>query len=111
MKTPLRARLKKCVSCGQAKPLTEYANHSHRRCSACYDFSGGGQSHTEREARRIVDMLRRKSSKPVRNSTSSDIYTAPELRAPVRPGAMDAMALPSRMGDRLYYRDGRVEII
>ena len=108
MKTPLRARLKKCVACGQAKPLTEYANHSHRRCSACYDFSGGGQSHTEREARRIVDMLRRKSSKPVRNSTSSDIYTAPELRAHVRPGALDASALSSRVGKRLFYPDGRV---
>lgn len=24
-----------------------------------------------------------------------------------RPGANDALALPSRMGDRLYYRDGR----
>lgn len=26
-----------------------------------------------------------------------------------RPGAMDAFALPSRMGNRLHYRDGRVE--
>lgn len=111
MKTPLRARLKKCVSCGQAKPLTEYANHSHLRCSACYDFSGGGQSHTEREARRIVDMLRRKSSKPVRNSTSSDIYTAPELHQVMRPGADDHERHPSRNGSELTYRDGRVEII
>lgn len=28
-----------------------------------------------------------------------------------RPGAMDAMALPSRMGNRLHYRDGRVDNI
>lgn len=26
-----------------------------------------------------------------------------------RPGANDALALPSRMGDRLHYRDGRTE--
>lgn len=111
MKTPLRARLKKCVACGQAKPLTEYTARGHKSCSACIAFTHGGNAHTERSARAIVDMLRRKASKPVSNSTSSEIYTAPELRAPVRPGAMDAMALPSRMGDRLYYRDGRVEII
>lgn len=28
-----------------------------------------------------------------------------------RPGAMAAHALPSRMGDRLHYRDGRVETV
>lgn len=28
-----------------------------------------------------------------------------------RPGAMDACALPSRMGNRLHYRDGRVETV
>lgn len=110
MKTAMRARLKKCVACGQAKPLTEYANHSHRHCSACYDFSGVGQSHTEREARRIVDMLRRKSSRPVRNSTSSDIYTAPELRQVVRPGADDHERYPSRIGNTRRYRNGSTEI-
>jgi hypothetical protein len=26
-----------------------------------------------------------------------------------RPGANDALALPSRMGDRLHYRDGRTK--
>lgn len=28
-----------------------------------------------------------------------------------RPGAMDACDMPSRMGDRLHYRDGRVEMV
>ena len=28
-----------------------------------------------------------------------------------RTGSLDAMALPSRMGSRLYYRDGRVETL
>ncbi len=27
---------------------------------------------------------------------------------PARPGAEDALRIPSRMGDRLHYRDGRV---
>ena len=32
-------------------------------------------------------------------------------RAHVRRGALDALALPSRMGRRLHYRDGRVEAL
>jgi len=28
-----------------------------------------------------------------------------------RPGALDADACPSRVGGRLYYRDGRVELV
>lgn len=28
----------------------------------------------------------------------------------LRPGAMDALQLPSRMGSRLVWRDGRVEL-
>jgi hypothetical protein len=35
-----------------------------------------------------------------------------DRKAPVlRPGAMDAMQLPSRMGSRLVWRDGRVESV
>ena len=30
---------------------------------------------------------------------------------PARPGAMDYAALPSRRGNRLYYRDGRIQTI
>ena len=30
---------------------------------------------------------------------------------PARPGAMDYAALPSRRGDRLHFRDGRIETI
>ena len=36
-------------------------------------------------------------------------YNAPELRTWLRPGADDHERYPSRMGDRLIYRDGRVE--
>ncbi|MBV8619646.1 MAG: replication-relaxation family protein [Curvibacter sp.] len=39
---------------------------------------------------------------------SDECYTAPELRPfDGRPGAMDAFALPSRMGKVLIFRDGR----
>lgn len=41
---------------------------------------------------------------------SDESYKAPELRPfDGRPGAMDAFALPSRMGKALFYRDGRMD--
>ena len=45
---------------------------------------------------------------PVTNSGQREHYTGAEL-APYsgRPGAMDAFALPSRMGNSLHWRDGR----
>ena len=45
---------------------------------------------------------------PTSNGPARQLYTGAEL-APYsgRPGAMDAFALPSRMGDRLVYRSGR----
>lgn len=44
--------------------------------------------------------------------TAGGTYTGAELRPfDGRPGAMDAFALPSRMGRRLHYRDGRVQQI
>ena len=44
--------------------------------------------------------------KPHSNSTQTD-------RMPMvyRPGSLDAMSLPSRRGNTLYYRDGRQEKI
>lgn len=50
--------------------------------------------------------------RPVGNATvdhRAHPYEGQELAPPMRPGAMDAFAWPSRAGDRLYYRDGRVE--
>jgi hypothetical protein len=35
--------------------------------------------------------------------------TADKLPTAMRAGAEDALALPSRMGDRLHYRDGTVK--
>jgi hypothetical protein len=41
--------------------------------------------------------------------TTRGLYTGAELRPyDGRPGAMDAFALPSRMGNRLHYRSGEV---
>ena len=31
--------------------------------------------------------------------------------APIRPGANDSLAIPSRIGNRLHYRDGRAEVV
>lgn len=51
------------------------------------------------------DLVRAMTSGGSRNGLSGNT----EHRPPVyRPGAMDADKHPSRMGDRLYYRDGRV---
>lgn len=45
-----------------------------------------------------------------RRGAMSSTYEGVELRPfNGRPGAMDAFAHPSRMGNRLYYRDGHVE--
>lgn len=44
----------------------------------------------------------------ITNATTRDTYTGAELGLTVaRPGAAAAMALPSRVGQRLHYRDGR----
>lgn len=50
---------------------------------------------------------------PQRSYTPSEgNYQGTELEPYAgRPGAMDACALPSRMGNRLHYRDGRVETV
>ena len=49
---------------------------------------------------------------PYRNTNTKGPYRGTELSAPcMRPGSMDAMRLPSRMNNRLHYRDGRVEVI
>lgn len=51
---------------------------------------------------------RRAPLAPVANSNAEGQYNGAELRAAVRPGADDFLSLPSRMGNRLHYRDGRV---
>lgn len=45
----------------------------------------------------------------IANSSSSDVYRP--TWQPLRPGAEDALKVPSRSGTRLTYRDGRVEVL
>lgn len=52
------------------------------------------------------------STDRITNSAMPSGYTCPELIAPaIRPGADDALEIPSRYGDRLHYRNGRVVFI
>lgn len=43
------------------------------------------------------------------NSTQRQIYT-PSWTS-MRPGADNALTIPSRIGNRLHYRDGRVGVV
>lgn len=43
------------------------------------------------------------------NASAEGTYDGANLRTFVRPGALDAFALPSRVGNRLHYPGGRVE--
>ena len=46
---------------------------------------------------------------PIRASNRQGRYDGAELRSYLRPGASDHEKHPSRMGQRLIYRDGREE--
>lgn len=50
-------------------------------------------------------------AKPINTQVmTAPVYDGKEMQPyQGRPGANDALALPSRMGDRLHYRDGRTE--
>lgn len=50
-------------------------------------------------------------AKPINTQVmTAPIYDGKEMQPyQGRPGANDALALPSRMGDRLHYRDGKTE--
>jgi hypothetical protein len=72
---------------------------------------GRAQSHPSKPLR--YSLAEDRTSTPVSRSPSSHPtgYTCPELaRNPgIQPERFAAFALPSRMGDRLHYPDGRVE--
>ena len=60
-------------------------------------------------ARRAAPPHKKPTPRICAGSSKAEIYMGAEL-APYagRPGAMDAMALPSRMGNSLHYRGGQV---
>lgn len=45
---------------------------------------------------------------PITNGAMCGVYDGAELVAPIRSGADDALAYPSRIGNYLHYRDGRI---
>ena len=56
---------------------------------------------TSRAKRQVRDL-------PVKNHTTTATYNGAELRATVRPGSQLAFTLPSRVGNRLHFPDGRM---
>ncbi len=85
-----------CHLCQQVKPSVDFIGRS-RACSDC---------HTKRfEQRASASSFSRTAGLPVRNSTSTDLYSGAELRDFTgRPGAMDAYRLPSLIGPKRVYR-------
>lgn len=66
------------------------------------------------ERRRMLHerMRRLEEQAPVVNSNEPGYYVSTELTGPaVRRGADNHMALPSRVGNQLHYRDGRVALL
>lgn len=61
-----------------------------------------------RPIRRAVLLMTRRRQRVDSRAPMGAPYSATEYTPCLRPGANDALALPSRFGDRLHYRDGRV---
>lgn len=98
-----------CKICGHDKPPCEFYTSSKSVCRVCRLL----EEKVKREAKAAKAVHRIEyvqGDLPIRNSNSTGSYEGKEL-APFsgREGANDAIALPSRMGSRLHYRDGRVE--
>lgn len=72
--------------------------------------------HRQSEARQLITQQREQlkaaklaSARRVGNATTTATYNGAEVCMPaLRAGADDALQVPSRVNDRLYYRDGRV---
>lgn len=71
----------------------------------------GNHAPQAREARRRrLEERLAVASQRIGPATTKSTYDGAELRPYVgRPGAMDAFALPSRMGKRLHYPDGTLK--
>lgn len=100
-------RQRQCAGCGQWKDLVYYAHPHSIQCSTCNSWSMKGLNPTaERKVRRAVGRNVLRSDMDLQKVGS---WVGFESLPFHRPGAMDAFALPSRMGNHLHYRDGRVQ--
>lgn len=96
---PIRARV--CDVCHKLKSQLAYAANS-KTCTACASKRFDGRAHIAS----VAHPSRSPLDAPMAEWRSLDS----QIEA-VRPGALDFLQCPSRMGNRLYYRDGRVEHI
>lgn len=87
---PLGERQRLCAGCGLWKPAV--------------DYNGPGAT----VQRRIRKAVGRNPQRAAQGLSGKGSWIGFESLPFHRPGAMDAFALPSRMGNRLHYRDGRV---
>ena len=106
------APVKTCTGCGQDKPRDDFylhptgADNRMSKCKTCCI-----EADRVRTAKRRLAGTNNSWSTPAEYSKRSVIpsfkYQPLELKpAPVRPGADDALKLPSRVGKNLYYRNG-----
>ena len=93
---PFNAGLKACIN--------NIANHS-KATHLVRAPDGRAKAKGEKQVPAIAAPL-------VHTNASQTKHYQPEkdmLAPPARRGADDALRVPSRMGDKLFYRDGRVE--
>lgn len=65
--------------------------------------------HAMKRPSRKTPPARPQQNMRISNASSRDVYDGAELRPfEGRPGAADALTIPSRVNNRLHYRDGRV---
>lgn len=103
---PLGERQRLCAGCGLWKPTVDYNGPGASLCNHCIGWSATGASATVQ--RRIRKTVGRNPQRAAQGLSGKGSWIGFESLPFHRPGAMDAFALPSRMGNRLHYRDGRV---
>lgn len=96
---------------GTTKPITYTLTGKARKKLANPDATTTvRRARASLQPRRNPDMLRASTpaaaAKPFRPSVNH--YQGAELTSSARPGSMDALAHPSRFGNTLHFRDGRI---
>lgn len=101
-----------CAECKKDKEPDAFYSSNQSRCRVCVLTAQKATAKRNRVMGPDERIVRVKSGLPVRNSTipSSERYEAKEIEPFTgRPNCNQALDCPSRTGDRLVYRDGRVE--